>query len=254
MHKDLLNYAGKVVLITGASSGIGRATAIAFASHGAKVVIGDVGEGATETVEQIRAQSGEAHFFHTDVSDAKSVEALVDRAVELYGHIDVAFNNAGVLPPTADFADMEEADFDKVIAVDLKGVFLSMKYEIRAMLKSGGGAIVNTASVAGVIADPGMSPYAAAKHGVVGMTKAAALEYANRGIRVNAIAPGLVRTPMTDRWLADPQMRQTLMANSGMQRAADPEEWAGTVVFVAAPAGSLVKGAIWLVAGGMTAH
>lgn len=254
MTRNLLNYTGKVVLITGAASGIGRATALAFAEQGARLVIGDVGEGARDTVEQIKAMGSEAIFVHADVSDSASVQALVNAAVETYGRIDAAFNNAGILPPTADFADMKEEDFDRIISVDLKGVFLCIKYEIQAMLKTGGGAIVNTASVAGVIADPGMAPYAAAKHGVVGLTKAAALDYARRGIRVNAIAPGLIRTPMTERWLADPQISQALMANSPMGRAAEPEEMAGVVLFLCSPAASFVNGAVWLADGGMTAH
>jgi len=254
MTRNLLNYTGKVVLITGAASGIGRATALAFAEQGARLVIGDVGEGARDTVEQIKAMGSEAIFVHADVSNSASVQALVNAAVETYGRIDAAFNNAGILPPTADFADMKEEDFDRIISVDLKGVFLCIKYEIQAMLKTGGGAIVNTASVAGVIADPGMAPYAAAKHGVVGLTKAAALDYARRGVRVNAIAPGLIRTPMTERWLADPQITQALMANSPMGRAAEPEEMAGVVLFLCSPAASFVNGAVWLADGGMTAH
>ncbi|MBB3930640.1 NAD(P)-dependent dehydrogenase (short-subunit alcohol dehydrogenase family) [Kaistia hirudinis] len=254
MTRNLLDYSGKTVLITGAASGIGRATALAFAEQGARIVIGDVGEGARDTVEQIRAKGGEAIFQHADVADSASVQSLVNAAVATYGRIDAAFNNAGILPPTADFADMKEEDFDRIISVDLKGVFLCVKYEIQAMLKTGGGAIVNTASVAGVIADPGMAPYAAAKHGVVGLTKAAALDYAKRGIRVNAIAPGLIRTPMTERWLADPQFTQALMANSPMGRAAEPEEMAGVVLFLCSPAASFVNGAVWLADGGMTAH
>jgi NAD(P)-dependent dehydrogenase (short-subunit alcohol dehydrogenase family) len=248
------NFDGKVVLITGAASGIGRATALAFAERGAKLVIGDVSKGAEETVAQIRAAGGVAEFVTTDVSDGASVAALVAAAVSAYGRIDVAFNNAGILPPTAPFADMEEADFDRVIAVDLRGVFLCMKHEIRAMLKNGGGAIINTASVAGVVADPGMAPYAAAKHGVVGLTKAAALDYARQGIRVNAIAPGLIATPMTERWLADPSISERLMANSPIGRAAQPEEIAGTVLFLASPAASFINGAVFVLDGGQTAH
>ena len=254
MARNLLDYAGKTVLITGAASGIGRATARAFAEQGARIVIGDIGEGAAETVAQIRSDGGEAIFVPTNVADAESVQALVKAAIDSFGRIDAAFNNAGVLPPTAELAEMTEADFDRVIAVDLRGVFLCLKYEIRAMLETGGGAIVNTASVAGVIADPGMAPYVAAKHGVIGLTRAAALDYARRGIRVNALAPGLIRTPMTDRWLADPAISSALMANSPMGRPAEPEEMAGVVLFLCSPAASFVNGAVYLADGAMTAH
>jgi len=254
MKKNWLDYDGKVVLIMGAASGIGRATALAFAEQGARLVVGDIDQGAKDTVAQIRDQGGEATFVHTDVSNSSSVRALVDTTVSSYGKLDAAFNNAGILPPTADFAEMTEENFDRVIVVDLKGVFLCIKYEIAAMLKSGGGAIVNTASVAGVIADPGMAPYAAAKHGVIGLTKSAALDYATRGIRVNALAPGLIRTAMTDGWLADPEISKALMSNSPMGRAAEPEEMAGVVLFLCSPAASFVNGAVWLADGGMTAH
>ena len=211
-------------------------------------------EGARETVEQIKAADGEAIFVSTNVADAASVQALVARAVDTYGKIDAAFNNAGILPPTADFADMKEEDFDRVIAVDLRGVFLCMKYELEAMLRNGGGAIVNTASVAGVVADPGMAPYVAAKHGVVGLTKAAALDYATRGIRVNAVAPGLIATPFTQRWLADPATRERLLVNSPIGRPAQPEEIAGAVLFLCSSAASFVNGSIFVVDGGQTAH
>jgi NAD(P)-dependent dehydrogenase (short-subunit alcohol dehydrogenase family) len=254
MADQLLDFTEKVVLVTGGSTGIGRATSLAFARQGATVVIGDVDERSADTIGLIEAAGGTGLFVRTDVSVAGQVEALVNTAVESFGGLHVAFNNAGVLPTTAPLAEMDEVEWDKVIAVDLKGVFLSLKYEIAYMLTAGGGAIVNTASVAGVIADPGMAPYVAAKHGVVGLTRAAAVDYAKHGIRVNALAPGLVETPMTKRWLEDPAMREAVLAGSQMGRAAQPEEIAGMVLFLASPLASFATGGVYVVDAGQTAH
>lgn len=248
------NFTDKVAIVTGGSTGIGRATAVLFARHGAKVVVGDVNPEGRETVAIIEREGGAALFVETDVRNGQQVQALVAAAVETYGGLHCAFNNAGVLPAGALLADVEEAAFDQVIAVDLKGVFLSMKYEIQHMLKAGGGAIVNNASIAGMIADPGISSYVAAKHAVIGLTKAAAIEYAAHGIRINALAPGVVETGMTKHWLEDANIRGHLLANTPMGRAAQPEELANMVLFLCSDLASFAAGQAFVVDGGYTAH
>ncbi|MGH9857552.1 MAG: glucose 1-dehydrogenase [Acidobacteriota bacterium] len=255
MKIDYTNdFSNKVVLITGGSTGIGRATALAFAQRGAAVSIGAQSEKSTETVAQIKKAGGRAIFVRTDVTRASDVEQLVKKTVTEFGGLHCAFNNAGALPPTQSLAEVDEDTFDKTISVDLKGVFLCLKYEIRYMVNMGGGAIVNMASVAGVVADPDMAPYVAAKHGVVGLTRSAALDYAKKGIRVNAVAPGLVESSMTRRWLADPDIRGRLLVNSPAGRAAQPEEISGMVLFLCSPAASFANGGVYILDGGQTAH
>lgn len=251
---DLLQFTDRVVLITGGATGIGRAGALAFARQGATVVVADIDERAAETVELIEAEGGRGLFVRVDVSDGESVRELIDRATTTFGRLDVAWNNAGVLPATKPLHEMTEDEWEHVVSVDLKGVFLSLKHEIAYMVANGGGSIINTASVAGVIGDPGMATYVAAKHGVIGLTRAAANDYGASGIRVNAIAPGLIATPMTERWLADPTMRDILLAGSPMGRAAAPEEITGIVLFLASDLASFATGGVFTIDGGQTAH
>ena len=253
MNQDF-NFVGKVVLVTGGSSGIGRATSLLFARHGAKVVIGDINPTGEETVEKIKREKGDAIFVPTDVRDAEQVQNLVATAVKTYGGLNCAFNNAGVLPAMALLADTEESAFDQTFAVDVKGVFLAMKHEIQQMLKTGGGAIVNTASIAGLIAEQGISSYVAAKHAVIGLSKAAAIEYASQGIRINAIAPGLVQTPMTKHWYDDPATRQFFTANTPLGRFAQPEEIAYMVLFLSSDLASFAVGQTFTVDGGYIAR
>ena len=247
---------GKVALITGAGSGIGRASALAFAREGAKVAVADiVVEGGEETVRMVKEAGGEAFFIKVDVSNAADVEAMVNTVVDTYGRIDCAYNNAGIEGRLASTDEYPEDVFDKVIDINLTGVWLCMKYELPHMLKQGSGAIVNTASGAGLIGVAGMSAYVASKHGVVGLTKTAALEYAKSGIRVNAVCPGLIQTPMVERITADqPQLGEALVAAEPVGRTGKPEEIAESVVWLSSDAASFVTGHAMSVDGGYVAQ
>ena len=254
MNTFSFNFAGKVALVTGGSSGIGKATSLLFAQHGAKVVIGDNNPAGVETVEMIKREQGDAIFVQTDVREEGDVKNLIATAVKTYGGLHCAFNNAGVLPSTVTLVEMDESVFDNTLAVDLKGVFLCMKHEIAHMLQSGGGAIVNNASIAGMIAEPGISAYIAAKHGVIGLSKAAAVEYANKGVRINALAPGLVNTAMTKAWFDDPNMNAHFIANTPIGRVSQPAEIAGMVLFLCSDFASFAVGQTFVIDGGYTTH
>src|SRR5262245_53358781 len=249
---------GKVALVTGAGSGIGRATAVAFAAAGAKVVVSDVAvDGGHETVARINGAGGEATFVRADVSVAHDAAALVHAAVEAYGRLDYAHNNAGIEGSAARgtaFHEYPEAVWDEVLRINLTGVWLCMKAELAQMLAQGGGAIVNTASVAGLVGGAGPA-YTASKHGVVGLTKTAALAYAQRGVRVNAVCPGIVRTPMLERVFAGrPEAEERALAAEPVGRFAAPEEVAAAVVWLCSDAASFVTGVALPVDGGWVAR
>ena len=247
---------GKVALVTGAGSGIGRATALVFAREGAKVVVSDiVVAGGQETVQQIEAAGGEAIFVKADVSQAADVETLIAKTVETYGRLDCAFNNAGIEGGMKLTIDCTKEEFDRTIAVNLTGVWLCMKYEIQQMLSQGSGAIVNTASAAGLVGFPSLPDYVASKHGVVGLTKTAALEYAKSGIRVNAVCPGVIQTPMVERGAQlSPGFDELALSMEPVGRFGQPAEVGEAVVWLCSDAASFVTGHPMVVDGGLVAQ
>lgn len=248
-------FEGKTALVTGGGGGIGRASALAFAEAGARVAVVDVAEAAgRETVQLIEAAGGQAVFIQADVTRAADVEAMVTATVDAFGRIDCAFNNAGIEEEHMRLADCTEAVFDRIMNVNVKGVWLCMKYQLAQMMKQGGGSIVNTASVAGLVGAPKMSAYSGSKHAVLGLTKSAALEYGRKNIRVNAVCPGVIRTAMFDRAvLADPKVGPSVAQLHPIGRIGEPEEVAAVVLWLCSDAASFVTGHAHTVDGGLTA-
>ncbi len=244
---------GKVAIITGAASGIGKATAELFAAHGATLALADWhGEAGAVLVDTLQKRGAEAIFVQVDVSKSADVKRMVRTAVEQYGRVDIVFNNAGFEGEQAPTADTTEENWDQVISINLKGVFLGMKYGIRQMLKNGGGTIVNNASVTGLVGFAGFPAYCAANGGVVQLTKAVALEYAAQNIRVNCVCPGVIMTPTMERFAAEhPEAKEALKEMEPMGRPGSPEEVAQAVLFLASNAGSFMTGAAIPVDGGL---
>jgi NAD(P)-dependent dehydrogenase (short-subunit alcohol dehydrogenase family) len=246
---------GKVALITGAGSGIGRASARTFAREGAKVVVSDINaDGAEQTVRLIRDAGGEASFVACDVTDASQVRNLVTKCVELYGALHCAHNNAGVEGRYGRTLDTDEENFDLTYSVNLKGVFLCMQAELAHMLEHGGGRIVNTASVAGIEGAKNMPAYVASKHAVLGLTRTTALEYGAKGIRINAVCPGPIRTPMLEKLMAqNPRMESAAIAAVPVKRLGEPQDIAEAALWLCTDRADFVNGHALVVDGGMTA-
>jgi NAD(P)-dependent dehydrogenase (short-subunit alcohol dehydrogenase family) len=248
------NFTGKVAFVTGAGTGIGRAAALAFARDGAHVVVADVSEqGSQETARMIEELGGRVLAVTCDVTRAEDVKAALDKTVETFGRLDFAFNNAGVEQKMAPTAELEEAEWDRIVNTNLRGVFLCLKHEIPLMLKQGSGAIVNTSSGAGVKGFKGQAAYVAAKHGVVGLTRAAALDYASQNIRINAVCPGIINTPMMDRFTGGtPEGRQQVISQEPIGRMGQPEEIANAVLWLCSDAASFAVGHAMVVDCGQT--
>lgn len=247
---------GKVVLVTGGSTGIGQATSLILAREGARVAVADIAvEAANRTVDLIKKEGGEACFIQADVSRATEVEALIAKVVTVYSRLDGAFNNAGIEGELASTVDCTEENFDRTIAVNLKGVWLCLRAEIRQMLRQGGGAIVNTASAAGLVGFSQAPAYGASKFGVVGLTKTAALEYAEQGVRVNAVCPGVIQTPMVDRIVESGLITvEAYQAMEPMRRFGKPAEIGEAVAWLLSDQASFVTGVALPVDGGFVAQ
>jgi NAD(P)-dependent dehydrogenase (short-subunit alcohol dehydrogenase family) len=246
---------GKVAIVTGGTSGIGRDAAVLFAKAGAKVVVAGRREvEGKETIDRVRAAGGDGLFVKTDVSQAAEVHALVQKTVEKFGRLDVAFNNAGIEGSWIPIAEQSEEDWDRTIDINLKGTWLCLKYEIRQMLKQGGGgAIVNMASVTGLIGSAGAATYCASKHGVMGLTKAAALENARSGIRVNVVCPAVIETPMGERLFGEPEIRKYALGLHPIGRLGTPMEVAEAVVWMCSDRASFMTGQSLVLDGGFLA-
>ena len=246
----------KTALVTGAGSGIGRATAVAFARAGANVVLADVDvAGGRATLALIESLAGQGHFVAADVSKSSEVERLIKTTVDTFGRLDCAFNNAGIQGELSQTAECTEENWDRITGINLKGVWLCMKFEIEQMLQQGSGAIVNNSSNFGLVGSNGMPAYSAAKHGVVGLTKTAAIEYADRGIRVNAVCPGPVQTPLVDKIVArQPEIVDAIIEREPIGRMGQPEEVAAAVVWLCSDEATFVVGSVLPVDGGFVAQ